>query len=46
VGEVGHPPCSFCRTRYFDLVALYDHLRDAHFSCFLCVRGDVRAAHL
>lgn len=31
-----HPQCEFCRTNLFDSMQLYTHMRDRHFSCYLC----------
>ncbi len=31
-----HPPCKFCKINLFDSMQLYNHMRDRHFTCWLC----------
>ncbi|CAM9441852.1 unnamed protein product, partial [Ectocarpus fasciculatus] len=31
-----HPQCHFCKSNVFDSMQLYAHMRDRHFSCYLC----------
>jgi hypothetical protein len=31
-----HPPCKFCNINLFDSMQLYNHMRDSHFTCWLC----------
>ncbi|GBF91964.1 hypothetical protein Rsub_04688 [Raphidocelis subcapitata] len=38
-GFKGHPPCHFCRTRFFDSNELYTHMERSHEHCFLCRRA-------
>ncbi|CAM9514578.1 unnamed protein product [Ascophyllum nodosum] len=32
----GHPLCRFCSRRFFDNVALYEHMTSSHINCHLC----------
>jgi len=41
-GSEGHPMCEFCRKRYYDRTALFNHLTKDHFACFICDRGTVK----
>ncbi|KAA8494618.1 E3 ubiquitin-protein ligase [Porphyridium purpureum] len=36
-----HPTCHFCRKNFHDDDALYMHLQQAHFSCFICERQGI-----
>ncbi|KAJ3122519.1 hypothetical protein HK098_002780 [Nowakowskiella sp. JEL0407] len=38
----GHPNCGFCRTNFYDSDELYDHCKQKHEQCFLCVRNGIR----
>lgn len=38
-GFTGHPACEFCRQNFYDSDALYEHCRDRHEQCFICVRN-------
>ncbi|GLC59369.1 hypothetical protein PLESTB_001479000 [Pleodorina starrii] len=38
-GFKGHPPCKFCRTRFYDSNDLYRHMEGSHEHCFLCRRA-------
>ncbi|GFR43781.1 hypothetical protein Agub_g4897 [Astrephomene gubernaculifera] len=38
-GFKGHPPCKFCRTRFYDSNELYRHMEGSHEHCFLCRRN-------
>lgn len=41
--EYGHPLCLLCDTRFYDEQLLYQHLRQEHYHCHLCLqrqRGD------
>lgn len=37
-GFKGHPECEFCRKRFYDSDALYQHCKEAHERCFICDR--------
>nr|CCA23114.1 conserved hypothetical protein [Albugo laibachii Nc14] len=37
-GFEGHPRCDFCKTQFYSLVELYDHVRHHHFECDICLR--------
>lgn len=37
-GFRGHPYCVFCKMRFYDSDALYEHCRKFHEECFLCKR--------
>jgi hypothetical protein len=39
-GFKGHPPCHFCRTRFYDSNELYNHMERGHEHCFLCRRNN------
>ncbi|KAI9030830.1 hypothetical protein CLU79DRAFT_731682 [Phycomyces nitens] len=41
-GFKGHPDCHFCRTRFYGNDELYEHCRDKHEQCHLCVRHGVQ----
>jgi len=34
----GHPQCRFCKTRFYNNDALYQHLKEKHENCFVCHR--------
>lgn len=38
----GHPECGFCKVRFYDSDALYDHCREKHEKCFICDRMGMR----
>ncbi|POV95500.1 hypothetical protein PSHT_15633 [Puccinia striiformis] len=40
-GFKGHPRCGFCSVYYYDDDQLYQHCRDKHEQCFICVRNGV-----
>ncbi|PLW12656.1 hypothetical protein PCANC_22134 [Puccinia coronata f. sp. avenae] len=40
-GFQGHPRCGFCSVYYYDDDQLYQHCRDKHEQCFICVRNGV-----
>lgn len=36
-GFTGHPLCEFCKPlRFYDIVALHDHLNKEHYKCHIC----------
>ena len=35
----GHPECEFCKTRFYGIDELFDHLNKQHENCFLCARN-------
>ncbi len=35
-GSEGHPSCEFCKKRYYDKTALFQHLQKDHFTCHIC----------
>ncbi|KAJ9054205.1 hypothetical protein DSO57_1017168 [Entomophthora muscae] len=37
-GFRGHPYCAFCKERFYDSDALFEHCRKNHEECFLCKR--------
>eukprot|EP00898_Chlorokybus_atmophyticus_P005928 jgi/Chlat1/6336/Chrsp44S00456 len=37
-GFKGHPMCGFCKQRFYDSAALYQHMTTGHFSCHICQR--------
>ncbi|KAI8054665.1 hypothetical protein BDF22DRAFT_618912 [Syncephalis plumigaleata] len=39
IGFRGHPECGFCHQDYYDDDQLYEHCRDRHEQCHLCVRS-------
>jgi hypothetical protein len=39
-GFKGHPPCHFCRRRFYDSNELYNHMERDHEHCFLCRRAN------
>ncbi|KAI8897057.1 hypothetical protein BC833DRAFT_527513 [Globomyces pollinis-pini] len=41
-GFIGHPECGFCHVRYYSHDELYDHCREAHEQCFLCMRVGIQ----
>nr|KAJ3421759.1 hypothetical protein HK105_002403 [Polyrhizophydium stewartii] len=38
----GHPECGFCRIRFYGADELFEHCREKHEQCFLCVRRGVQ----
>lgn len=38
----GHPECGFCHTRFYGDDELWEHCRDKHEECFICVRRGIR----
>ncbi|WAR63982.1 hypothetical protein PtB15_16B141 [Puccinia triticina] len=40
-GFKGHPRCGFCSVYYYGDDQLYQHCRDKHEQCFICVRNGV-----
>ncbi|KAJ2864687.1 hypothetical protein GGH94_002735 [Coemansia aciculifera] len=38
-GFTGHPQCDFCRIYFYDNDQLFDHCRQKHEQCFICVRN-------
>ncbi|RKP26243.1 hypothetical protein SYNPS1DRAFT_14454 [Syncephalis pseudoplumigaleata] len=40
-GFRGHPECGFCKQNFYDDDQLYEHCRDRHEQCHLCVRAGV-----
>jgi hypothetical protein len=32
-----HPLCSFCNTRFYDHLKLYQHMKQSHYCCQICV---------
>ena len=40
-GGQGHPMCQFCKTRFYDKQALYEHLTKDHYSCHLCEKKGI-----
>ncbi|KAI8091018.1 uncharacterized protein B0P05DRAFT_504577 [Gilbertella persicaria] len=41
-GFTGHPECVFCRTRFYGPDELFEHCRDKHEQCHLCVRHGIQ----
>ncbi|KAG0186272.1 hypothetical protein DFQ28_008084 [Apophysomyces sp. BC1034] len=41
-GFLGHPECQFCRMRFYGDDELFEHCRDKHEQCHICVRQGVR----
>ncbi|KAI7871344.1 hypothetical protein BDF14DRAFT_1691282, partial [Spinellus fusiger] len=41
-GFKGHPECQFCRINFYGNDELYEHCRDKHEECHLCVRRGIR----
>jgi hypothetical protein len=41
-GGEGHPNCEFCRVRYYDKNAIFQHLKKEHETCFICVREGIQ----
>ncbi|OMH78455.1 E3 ubiquitin-protein ligase hel2 [Zancudomyces culisetae] len=37
----GHPNCGFCNLWYYDKDALYEHCRNKHEQCFICLQNNV-----
>ncbi|KAI9475665.1 MAG: hypothetical protein EXX96DRAFT_486815 [Benjaminiella poitrasii] len=41
-GFTGHPECVFCKTRFYGADELFEHCRDKHEQCHLCVRNGIQ----
>ena len=41
-GFKGHPECFFCKVNFYDDDALFEHCRDKHEQCHICVRQGVK----
>ncbi|CAG8566433.1 5786_t:CDS:10 [Diversispora eburnea] len=41
-GFKGHPECEFCKTTFYDDDELYEHCRDNHEQCYICLRNGIR----
>ncbi|KAI9494846.1 hypothetical protein BDB00DRAFT_882690 [Zychaea mexicana] len=41
-GFKGHPECHFCRVSFYGDDELYEHCRDKHEQCHICVRQGIR----
>lgn len=41
-GFTGHPECVFCRTRFYGADELFEHCRDKHEQCHICVRRGIQ----
>ncbi|KAF7727759.1 hypothetical protein EC973_007218 [Apophysomyces ossiformis] len=41
-GFFGHPECQFCRMRFYGDDELFEHCRDKHEQCHICVRRGAR----
>jgi E3 ubiquitin-protein ligase ZNF598 len=41
-GFAGHPKCKFCKSRFYDTMALYEHLVKNHFSCDICEKNGIK----
>jgi hypothetical protein len=39
-GFKGHPECGFCRKKFYDDEQLFEHCRDQHEQCHICMRAD------
>ena len=38
-GFSGHPMCEFCKITFYDNDQLFEHCRDKHEQCFICLRN-------
>lgn len=38
-GFSGHPQCEFCKSTFYDNDQLFEHCRDRHEQCFICIRN-------
>lgn len=38
-GFAGHPQCEFCKITFYDNDQLFEHCRDRHEQCFICIRN-------
>ncbi|RIA92445.1 hypothetical protein C1645_691711 [Glomus cerebriforme] len=41
-GFKGHPYCQFCRRTFYGDDELFEHCRDKHEQCFICMRAGIR----
>lgn len=41
-GFKGHPECHFCHISFYGTDELYEHCRDKHEQCHICVRNGIR----
>ncbi|KAI8368226.1 uncharacterized protein BYT42DRAFT_503824 [Radiomyces spectabilis] len=41
-GFTGHPECQFCKMSFYGDDELYEHCRDKHEQCHICVRHGIR----
>lgn len=41
-GFTGHPDCVFCQTRFYGADELFEHCRDKHEQCHLCLRKGIQ----
>lgn len=41
-GSEGHPNCEFCKRRYYDKNALFQHLQKDHYSCHICDQNGIQ----
>lgn len=41
-GFTGHPECVFCKTRFYGADELFEHCRDKHEQCHLCLRKGIQ----
>ncbi|KAI7873291.1 uncharacterized protein EV154DRAFT_556287 [Mucor mucedo] len=44
-GFTGHPECVFCQTRFYGADELFEHCRDKHEQCHLCVRKGIQSQY-
>jgi hypothetical protein len=41
-GFKGHPECAFCKSSFYGDDELFEHCRDKHEQCHICVRNGIR----
>lgn len=41
-GFTGHPECAFCKSSFYGDDELFEHCRDKHEQCHICVRNNIR----
>lgn len=41
-GFTGHPDCAFCKNSFYGDDELFEHCRDKHEQCHICVRQNIR----
>jgi len=41
-GFTGHPECAFCKSAFYGDDELFEHCRDKHEQCHICVRNGIR----